>query len=416
LEYKYFIDFKLYNDDFLPKLEMKFKDLSNKMIDALFPLDDSIISVYIKSPSEYLKPIRMDFKITDFNPIKNDVNNEEITYSLTGILDVSPMYFTNFVSYNGTSFETIQKIAGEMGVGFASNITNTKDAQTWINPADTRMEFIKNITSAAYKNDDSFLISYVDFYYNINLIDIETQFADTTTGLKGITNNSMYITGGEEQVSDLFLTNNPDSYNTNCFISKFNIVNESTNVNLDIGYFGEIRYYKKIEKEMNIFNTDTISYAGQNNDTIVLKSNSDISTENLNNFGGAHVYYGTIDTDNMHENYHYASMQNDRNVSFFQKVKMKIILPQPNFNLYRFQMILVKLYKMQEMDTKERHTNLNDIEGNAGKNIYEDKLNKRLSGDWMITGINYKYDPDSGWEQEVNLVRRELGVSKLNPK
>ena len=63
--------------------------------------------------------------------------------------------------------------------------------------------------------------------------------------------------------------------------------------------------------------------------------NSDTSTENLNNFGGAHVYYGTIDTDNMHENFHYAIMQNNRNVEYFQKVRMKIILSQPNFNLYR---------------------------------------------------------------------------------
>lgn len=413
LEYKYFIDFKLSNDDFIPKLEMKFKDLSNKMIDALFPLDDSIISVFIKSPSENILPIRMDFKITEFNPIKNGVNNEEIIYSLIGLLDVSPLYFTNFCSFNGTSFEVVKQLSTIMGIGFATNISNTNDAQTWINPADTKMEFIQNITQSAYKSDDAFILSYIDFYYNLNFIDVESQFSDNTKDLNGVTNNTMYITKDQpEELQSLFLTNHPDSYNTNNFISKYNILNESTNVNLNIGYFGEIRYYKKIEKEMNIYTVDTISYSGKDN-RVILKSNSDTSTDNLNNFGGAHIYYGTIDTDNMHENFHYAIMQNTRNVEFFQKVRMKIILSQPNFNLYRFQMISVKLYKMQEVDGKTRTNNVNDISGEAGKNNFEDKLNNRLSGDWMITGINYKFSPDSGWEQEINLIIRELGISKL---
>lgn len=412
LEYKYFVDFKLYNDLFLPKLEMKFKDLSNKMIDSLFPLDDSIISVFIKSPSENILPIRMDFKIIEFNPIKNSVNNEEVIYSLKGLLNVSPLYFTSFGSYNGTSLEVLKQLSQEIGIGFASNIENTNDTQTWINPADTKIDFIEDITVASYKSDDSFMLSYIDFYYNLNYVDIETQFGDSTN-LKGVSNNTFLINESNvsENLQTLVLTNHPDAYGSNNFISKFNLLNESTNVNLEIGYFGEIRYYKKIEKEMNVFVLDTISTESDEN--VVLKSNSDNLTENLYEFGGAHAYFGTIDTDNIHENYHYAVFQNLRNVKYFQKVRMKVILSTPNFNLYRFQMIGVKLYKMQEMDGKIRYTpsgNINDV---AGKNIYEDKLNKRLSGDWMITGINYRFNPDSGWEQEINLSKRELGVSEL---
>lgn len=412
IDYSQIIDFKLSNDDFLPKLQMVYKDVSNKMIDSLFPLDDSIISVYIKSPSDSLRPIRMDFKIMKFKPQKNGTNNEQIIYDIVGYLDVSALYFTIFCSYKGTSFDVIQQMCKEMGLGFASNISSTNDKQAWINPANSKIEFIQDIVESSYKGDESFMVSYIDLYYNLNFIDVESQFSDETKDLKGIMNDTFILKNNKETIASLFLTNHPDEYQTANYISRYNILNESTAVNLDIGYFGALRYYKKIERELDIFNVNAL-YDTANDDTIVLKSNSNTTPENLSNFGGSHTYYGTIDTDNMHENYHYATIQNKMNLNFLQKVRMKVVLSKPNFNLYRFQMISVKLYKMQEIDSKLRYNNNAKINDLANKNIYEDKLNMRLSGDWMITGINYCFSNSNGWEQEINLARRELGVSKI---
>lgn len=413
IDYKQFVDFKILNDDFTPKLELVFRDYSNLMIDSLFPLDDSIISVYIKSPSEHLQPIRMDFKIMQFNPVKNGISSEDVVYSLVGYLDVTALYFSLFSSHKGTSFEVIKEICKSIGLGFASNVTGTNDAQVWINPANNKKDFIKTIVSSAYRGDESFMVSYIDFYYNLNYIDVEAQFSDSTKGLMGISNDTFIVRdGSNEELCTLLLTNHPDAYSKNNYIARYNILNESTNVNLDIGYFGALRYYKKIERELNIYTVNALSN-NANNDTIILKSNSDPSPQNLNNFGGNHTYYGTIDSDNLHVNYHYATIQNTMNLRFLQKVRMKVILRQPNFNLYRFQMIEVKLYKMQEVDSKNRYIGDETVESLAGKNLYEDKLNKRLSGDWMITGINIRFSPSSGWEQEVNLAKRELGVSEL---
>jgi hypothetical protein len=45
-----FIEYlKLYNNMFVPYIEMKFKDNTNKISDDLFPLDNEIISVFIKN-------------------------------------------------------------------------------------------------------------------------------------------------------------------------------------------------------------------------------------------------------------------------------------------------------------------------------------------------------------------------------
>ena len=99
-----FVSFKLYNNKFLPKIELQFRDGSYKMIDPLFPIDNSKLSLFIRSNSETLMPVRMDFKITEFNPIKSkDGDNQDIVFSLVGILDVDYLYNTSFVSYKDSS-------------------------------------------------------------------------------------------------------------------------------------------------------------------------------------------------------------------------------------------------------------------------------------------------------------------------
>jgi hypothetical protein len=376
-------------------------------------LDDTIISIFIKAPSENLMPVRMDFKVTEFNPVKNAVNNEDVVYTLEGILDVNGLYHSPYWAKNDTSFNTLKELSTLIGLGFATNIQNTNDKMTWINPSDINLDFIKATTMLSYKDDESFIWSYVDFYYNLNYIDIETQFGDSTKGLEGI-NSNKYLIDNADNTTPLFLTNHPDSHGSSIFISKYNIVNSSTKTNLDIGYNYFIKYYNTIEQDLSGFVLDTISTSGDNGD-IVLKSNnsSGNNADSLYQQNVTNDYYGRVDIDNIHKNFYYSLVQNERNMKYFQKIKMKVVLSSPNFNLYRFQMINVKIYKLQELDSKTRITPPDGRDKLAGVNIYEDKLNKRLSGNWMISGINYKFSADVGWEQEINLVRRELGDSQL---
>ena len=49
IESKDIIYFRLYNDKFLPELEMSFRDPTNKMFDNTFPLDKQIVSILISS-------------------------------------------------------------------------------------------------------------------------------------------------------------------------------------------------------------------------------------------------------------------------------------------------------------------------------------------------------------------------------
>jgi hypothetical protein len=400
----------LYNDQFLPKIEVYFKDPTMKLIDPLFPLDDDIISLFIRSSSELLMPIRMDFKITEFNVVKND---ENINYVLTGLLDVNYLYFQLYSTYNSTSFDLLKRMASEAKLGFASNIENTNDLMTWINPADTNMEFIQHVVKHSYRSDESFMLSYIDFYYNLNYVDIETALNEDITGMEGIYWGANFTKVKDETVTPLFLTDHPDKINSSMYIQKYNLLNSTMKINLDIGYQKYLTYYDKNGNTEYQFLMDTISTPGANNKNVILKGKIGKNSEIANNSWDGD-FMGVIDSDNVHKNYLYAEMQNNQNLEFLQKVKIKITLGMMNFNLYRFQKIELRFYKLQEMSDKKVIANINPdtLAKDATKDYDIDRLNQRLSGEWLITAINYTFNKIGGFSQEVTLVRRELGFNE----
>lgn len=382
------IRMELSNKGFMPELYLEFKDPTNKMIDENFPLDNSVISIFKKADSEMLMMIRMDFKIMSFNPQKSNPGDSGVDkYILKGVLDVSPLYYSEFKAYKGTSFDVLKTLALESTLGFATNIDKTDDAMTWINPANKVYEFINIITNASYRNDDAFLWSYVDFYYNLNYIDIETQMKEDTTNMQtALSNNSI---SGNEELAKLVLTNNSDYNDSNMYINKYNLINNSTQVNMTNGYKFRVRYYDKTDKNYNSVLLDTISTTGKYDNQIIMKSQpNDMGDAYTKIWGGDYV--GKMDQDNMHKNYLWAYNQNKNNLDYLQMIKMNIELPKPNYNLYRFQLVPVEIYEYGSLaDNKSK------------------KLNVRLSGDWLITGINFIYKGNTSI-QEITLTRREL--------
>ena len=96
---------ELFNDQFLPRLHMIFKDTSGELIDPLFPLDDTIIKVFIQSNNNNLMPIRMDFKVLEIKPTKSKGgDSNDVIFDLTGILNVDNLYCSYYESFDDTSF------------------------------------------------------------------------------------------------------------------------------------------------------------------------------------------------------------------------------------------------------------------------------------------------------------------------
>lgn len=386
---------KIYNEDFLPKLEIIFRDPTSYFQDKSFPLDDDIISVFIRSTSEALNPIRMDFKIMTFNVIKSKpgATKGDLSYSMKCLLDVNHLYYTPYQSYkNMSSFNVLKKISDDAGLGFATNIDNTKDVMTWINPRTTNVEFIQDTVLHSYLNDSSFLLSFVDFYYNLNYIDIEKELNEDPTNLTQVTNDYNYFNPkAKDSIKPLKLTNHPDQENSSVFISQFNLKNSSTETNLEAGYQNIVRSYDTLNQNLLIHTLDTISTAGKDDNLIVLKNQPD-KLDGLYKYNFKDSFIGKFDPENVHQNYKWAYQQNVNNVSYFQKISIKVILKVANFNFYRYQNIRLEIYRIGETNTN--------------KQTYP--LNERLTGNWIITGINYDFDKENGFKQEINLVRRDL--------
>jgi hypothetical protein len=403
--------FKLHNDRFFPELEMTFEDPTNKIWDSSFPLDQQIVSILIKSNSDLLMPIRMDFWIYEFNSVKNksgEVENKR--YNLYAKLNVS--YIIKNASFKGTSYDVLKKLAEEAELGFASNIDSTNDDMTWINCGiDYIREQVPEIVKRSYINDNTFTWAYVDFWYNLNYIDIEKQLKEDTKNAR-VVNPNASLTGNDDTIP-LILSNHPNYRPTNLYIEKFNLLNSSTEVNQNLGYKPHIYYYATKERNVTNVLLDTLSDKGDNSDKIVLKgqpSDNNFALDQQKNY-----FLGKIDTDNTHDNYLYAEQLNLHNIEFLQNVSMTIVLRNINFQLYRFQLVKIDLYKLRELDSNPNVVTQDDIV--SGKDIDKYKLNERLSGDWLIIGINYTY-VKSGLSaarltQEITLVRKDLSAAKI---
>ena len=410
---------QLFNDQFLPRIYIQFRDTSGQLIDPLFPIDDTILKLFIQADSDVLMPTRMDFKITDINPIKSkDGDNYDIIFGLSGILDVNYLYSTYYVSHENTSFNVLKVIATEAGLGFASNVDNTDDKMVWINPADQYLEYLQNIVRHSYKSQESFMFAYIDFYYNLNYIDIETALGEDIEDQKGMQSNNYYFDTEKKQetVSDLILTNHPDRISTNVYIDKYDLLNRSTAINIEIGYTYYLSYYDSDGNTLYKLILDNISTPGRDNNSIIMKGGIGEVSE-MQKYSAQGEYVGKVDIDNVHKYFLYSYKHNDNNLKFLQKVKLKITINKANFNLYRFQKLKVNFYKTNQIDEndlvvqKTEPVSQKDIDEKAGTINDEDKLNQRLSGDWLITSINYTLNKRSGFAQEVTLVKRELNFN-----
>ncbi|NBV07432.1 MAG: hypothetical protein EBS06_09415 [Proteobacteria bacterium] len=134
-----------------------------------------------------------------------------------------------------------------------------------------------------------------------------------------------------------------------------------------------------------IFDID--SATTQSNDKVILKGKPTDSEDLKTNY--TTVFGGKVDLSNVHKNYLYAEVLNNRNLIDLSKIVVTFEMPNPNFNLYKFQKVRIQFI-------------------NPAPSIIEEDFNqKRISGDWMIIDIAFLWN-GKRMVQIVKAVRREL--------
>lgn len=368
----------------IPTLKLSFNDTYNLMKDKAFPLDDTNISIFINTLSEQLNPIHLDFKIVNFKLVGK-------TYTVQGVLDINALYLKRFKSVpKMTSFSALKTLAEEVGLGFNSNIDDTDDNMTWVSTGERLYKFIDKIVSNSYKSDEAYLAHYIDYFYNLNYIEIEKELNRNIKQELGVTNiglSEMAKVADKNKVTRLFLTNDQSLRDSNSFFSEYRIVNSSTGISLEEGYLTKVKYYDELKKELLVFDVDSITSEGDK--TIIMKGSPKDEEFFKNNV--QLLYVGKLDSDNMHKNFNYSMVQNSRNLVDLEKVAIELKMVHPNYNLLKYQKVFV-LISNQHSTPANSHAN------------------NRLSGEWLVIDISYKFDGKS-FDQIIKLVKRELDLS-----
>jgi hypothetical protein len=374
---------EIYYEDYVPKAMVTFKDTFG-LIKApeTRSLNDTKFEIFLNSGSDILKSIHLKFKLE----IQQD--NKKGTVTITGLLDLKDFYKIGYKSYTGTSFEALRKISNELELGFNSNITNTNDSMKWRRNGTLTKDFIREIVKHSYISDESFMIGYIDYYWCFNYVDIEKEWKRDISGDVGIVSTGVqHLSEGTEsdKIVPLVLTNDPSNNSSPFYFTNFKLNNNSTYQTTQMGTFTESKVYDRVKKQFLKFNIDSQTSTGD--DKVILKGAPGDKSE-MGNYRTN--YSGKIDTDNVHDNYLYAIDQNNRNLNELVKISIEMDLPQPNFNIYKYQKVRLDFINQKQT------VNDNKI------------LDERMSGEWIIIDIRFIWRMGS-LNQRITAVRKELG-------
>ncbi len=393
--------FYLQSNEFLPSLQIYFRDETYEMINKGLAMDNTIISIYIDSRtkdtagSPVLRPIRMDFKI-----MKYDYMEDKNLFYIYGLPDIDNLYIQSIKSYpQKTSFETLKSVASFLKLGFRSNVQGTSDTMTWLNMSLENHQFIKNTTDRAYKGDNSFFTSFIDFYYSLNFVDVEQSLKESLEQKGVLTSSSEGMEEADTQkIENLYIISSRYYENRyNNMYESYEVMNQSTEISLDNGYKTIIHYYDRTanwEQRAGTFLRFTLETNTDGKGIILKGTPNDTSENSFFNKNIKREYIQPLDIDNTHKNFNFAFILNQYNNTELDKVSIKVTMRDPNFNFYKYQKIRVVVMSVS-----------------AGNELVE---NERLSGGWMIKSINFFYSPKKGVKQELIMIKRELSAGDFN--
>lgn len=399
---EYIKEITIDSNKFMPICYVCFHDVYAMLDEIGFPTDNAKLTIIIPTNDDKFGQIFMDFKIQKYE-IDLIRNTEAKKIHMWGICNVDNLLIQQYKSYESqSSFDIFRSIANDSGLGFLSNINSTQDKQTWINHGREVYKFIQDTTNTAWNGENSYLWSFVDLYYNFNYIDVENSLNQDikeilwySTSVINRSNNGL----SEQNTKSIkpFLSNEMSLKNTNLFFTGEKILNQSTSTSLKRGYLRKIHYYDKDGNwgkkagKYNTYDLDTITSSGSQRPAIYLKGDpgsTEFYSKNNKNY-----YIGNIDTINMHPDFLWAKMQNSENLNDLQKICMQITLPQPNFNIKRFEKIDLQFI-------------------NKTNNPGQNGVNFKLNGEWLCTGISFFWNGASLY-QKVNIVKREITITDV---
>lgn len=390
------------SNKFMPLCYVCYTDTYNLMHDIGFPSDNAKLTIVIPANHPAMANIFMDFKVQKYS-VELMRGSTAKKIHMWGVCNIEHLMISEYKSYDKkSSYDLMKETASTAGVGLMSNVDSSSDVMTWINPGWNYNEFLQDVANKSWVGESGYIWSFVDFFYNLNYINVEKSLSEDITGIKWINttimnNKILTDTGTADKTIPPTLTNEVSQKGSNVYFTGEKILNQSTDISLKRGYLRNIYFYDidgnwgEKGGAYKKYGLDTITSTGSENNSIYLKGepgSTDFYTKNARNH-----YMDKMDTKNMYPDYLWAKMQNSENLQDLQKIVMQIVLPIPNFNIRRFEKIKL-LFTNNSLGTKAVQRNL------------------KLNGEWLVTGVKFEWNGKSLY-QFVNIVKRELTFGEI---
>lgn len=404
-------DYKIQNDSIknltidceskIPTINFTFTDINKDFTTKNYPKDGDVVCLYIGAgdDEETFKPIRADFNIKNIYDLSYDLNK---IYQIDGELNIDYIYNEKCAVYKDvTSYDALLKIASELNIGFASNIENTDDKQTWINSYKTSLRMIEDINDSSYKDDDSFFTYYIDLYYYLNYIECNAIFNDadndsrdeksaplvnTTNTLYDIKAIKDYNVDVRESYYDYFyLTNDQRHAAKDNFISTFGVVSNANQVKDFIGYKTYVNYYDMNNEEYIQEFISPLTSEGSN----LIPVNKPLNDLKEIDKDTRTLWLG-IQSDNVHPNYKHSRINNRNNSYEFDKYGLDVTITSFNPRIIKMQKVYCKIYNT---DLQERYKELTKEEQDLVIKTGDEfayLIDKKLTGWYVVTGYKFK--------------------------
>ena len=428
---------------FMPTCSVTFLDVKNEFQSKYILIDGSVFSVFItpQSIDKIYKPIRLDFiatKVTCKNSGNLPERGSSSEFTISGILRI-PKCLNKFnYSKHGTSFNTLMDLSSTLELGFSSNIESTNDDMIWLNTNSSLSDYVKSITDHAYIDDDNFIASFIDCYYNLNLVEVDRLFGQfgnkeskKMTVLSVIPNIANNDENNDSNGMTLYednyiITNHMRNEPWNNYIESYREINRAGST-LYNGYRKYVQYYDFKNNEFVSEYVDTLSH---NTDGMIPVNKGQFYNEepedNLRNELASYTYFGIQDNDNQHEHYYWAGVQNEFNMSDCQKFGLEVTLQAYNPAITRCSRIWVDIYEKNELASERLKPKtdeedplgidadvspiLNPEDDNTGQ-FWKDSMtfNQALSGFYVVMGMKIFLDQNEGiLKEKLILNRREM--------
>jgi hypothetical protein len=415
--------FRLELTEFLPRITVTVVSSDGVFLSKSYPKDGDPLSVFIRSRIDEFNPIRCDFDIDyiQSNP-SSDSSGDVTSYTISGTLRV-PRLYAEFckVFKEQTSFNALLSVAQEMKLGFASNETMTQDQMTWICPFDNYSKFVRDVTMASYKDDDSFFNTWIDQYYILNFVNVNNQFGDDfelEEAFETFNAEKDFNEGKEVSKFDmkLLLSNHKNLRGTGNWISGYTLLNNCGEIVKQNGYRRYVQFYDKNsddepKSKYQSYFIEPASTRGVDEKILLrgrVKEPEIFKEMNKNKFMGVQA---SRPVSAMHENYLHAKVNNWQNGREIEKMVLHVSLTKCNFNLYRGQRVPVLILN-QGGNVRQKTTQDPEI-----PESFPLSMDKFLSGYYYISGMTITWDDTTAnFFQDVYLSRREWPIPHQEPQ